>query len=130
MFGKAVRVEFENKDRFGRTVGRVFAGDVAVNVETVWRGFAWWYLTYAKKAVDLATAETEAKNAGRGFVGGQGSGAAMGVPSKHNLFGSYTTLSQADPQGTPSTRSRISVPCVRTATRCCIAGLLHSESTS
>ena len=40
-FGKAVQVEVEDKDRYGRTVGRVFVGTVAVNVEMVRRGFAW-----------------------------------------------------------------------------------------
>ena len=62
-----MRVEVEDKDRYGRIVGRVFAGGVAVNVEMVRRGFAWWFRTYAKKSADLATAETEAKNAGRGL---------------------------------------------------------------
>src|SRR5688572_11753296 len=52
-FGKAVRVEVEDKDRYGRTVGRVFAGDVAVNVEMVRRGLAWWYRSYATKAARL-----------------------------------------------------------------------------
>ena len=56
-----------DKDRYGRTVGRVFVGSHDVNAEMVRRGFAWWYRTYAKKAVDLASAETEAKNAGRGL---------------------------------------------------------------
>ena len=52
-----MRVEVEDKDRYGRIVGRVFAGGVAVNVEMVRRGFAWWFRTYAKKSADLATAE-------------------------------------------------------------------------
>lgn len=67
VFGKTVRVDIEEKDRYGRTVGRVFVGDVAVNVEMVRRGFAWWYRSYAKRAVDLATAEAEARNAKRGL---------------------------------------------------------------
>lgn len=67
VFGKAVRVEVEDKDRYGRTVGRVFVGDIAVNAEMVRRGFAWWYREYAKKSVELATAEAEARNAKRGL---------------------------------------------------------------
>jgi endonuclease YncB( thermonuclease family) len=59
VFGKTVRVDGENMDRYGRTVGRVFVGDIP--------GFAWWYRSYAKKAVDLASAETDAKNARRGL---------------------------------------------------------------
>lgn len=66
-FGKEARVEVVEKDRYGRSVGRVFVGTVDVNLELVRRGFAWWYRTYAKKATDLATAETEARNAGRGL---------------------------------------------------------------
>lgn len=66
-FGKEARVEVVEKDRYGRTVGRVFVGTVDVNLEMVSRGFAWWYRNYAKKATDLAAAEAEAKNAGRGL---------------------------------------------------------------
>jgi endonuclease YncB( thermonuclease family) len=66
-FGKSVRVEIESKDRYGRTVARVFVGITDVNAEMVRRGFAWWYRSYAKKDVALAAAETEAKNAGRGL---------------------------------------------------------------
>jgi endonuclease YncB( thermonuclease family) len=67
VFDKDVRVEVEDKDRYGRTVGRVYVGDMSVNVEMVRRGFAWWYRSYAKKAVELASAEAESKNAGRGL---------------------------------------------------------------
>ncbi len=67
VFGKVVRVEVVGKDRYGRSVGRVFVAEVDVNLEMVRRGFAWWYRTYAKKDVALATAEAEAKNAGRGL---------------------------------------------------------------
>jgi endonuclease YncB( thermonuclease family) len=63
---QTVRVEVENKDRYGRTVGGVFASDVAVNVELVRRGFAWWYRTYAKKAADLAIAEPKRRTPGAG----------------------------------------------------------------
>ena len=67
VFGRHVRVEVETKDRYGRTVGRVSAADVPVNMEMVRRGFAWWYRSYAKKDAGLATAEAEAKNARRGL---------------------------------------------------------------
>ena len=67
VYGKTVTIEVEDKDRYARTVGRVFADGVDVNLEMVRRGFAWWYRAYAKKDVALATAEAEAKNAGRGL---------------------------------------------------------------
>ena len=71
VFGKVVRVEVQADDRYERTVGRVFVGKLDVNIEKVRRGFAWWYRAYAKKAIDLAAAETEAKNAGRGLWAGK-----------------------------------------------------------
>ena len=67
VYGKTVTIEVEDKDRYGRTVGRVFADGVDVNLEMVRRRFAWWYRAYAKKDVALAKAEAEAKNAGRGL---------------------------------------------------------------
>ena len=66
-FGKEARVEVVEKDRYGRSVGRVVVGTLDINVEMVRRGFAWWYRNYAKKDAALAAAETEAKNAGRGL---------------------------------------------------------------
>lgn len=66
-FGKEARVEVVEKDRYGRSVGRVFVDSMDVNVEMVRRGFAWWYRIYAKLDTGLATAEAEAKNAGRGI---------------------------------------------------------------
>lgn len=67
VFGKVVTVEVKQKDRYGRTVGLVTADGVAVNREMVRRGFAWWYRDFAKKDVDFAKAEAEAKNAKRGL---------------------------------------------------------------
>lgn len=67
VFGKVVSVEVKDKDRYGRTVGEVFADRIAVNAEMVRRGFAWWYETYAKKATALSQAQAEAKAAKRGL---------------------------------------------------------------
>jgi|SRR5581483_2373160 len=67
VFNKAVRVEVQDKDRYGRTVGRVFVGAVDANLAMVRAGFAWWYQTYAKKATDLQSAEAEARAAKRGL---------------------------------------------------------------
>lgn len=67
VFGKEVQVQVIEKDRYGRTVGRVLIGSRNVNVEMVRLGFAWWYRHYAKKDVELAKAEAEAKNAKRGL---------------------------------------------------------------
>jgi hypothetical protein len=40
-FGRIVRVAVQDMDRYGRTVGRVYAGTVDVNAEMVRRGAAW-----------------------------------------------------------------------------------------
>jgi hypothetical protein len=42
-FHKQVRVEVQDTDRYGRTVGRVFARPLDVNAELVRRGAAWVY---------------------------------------------------------------------------------------
>lgn len=67
VFGKEVTVEVVEKDRYGRSVGRVAVGGIAVNVELVRRGYGWWYRDYAKKSVELAKAEAEARNEKRGL---------------------------------------------------------------
>lgn len=46
VFKKAVGVEKESVDRYGRTVGTVFVGDLDVNREQVKRGMAWAYRKY------------------------------------------------------------------------------------
>ena len=47
-FGRIVRVTVVDTDRYGRTVGRVFAGPVDVNAEMVRRGAAWVYRRYSR----------------------------------------------------------------------------------
>jgi endonuclease YncB( thermonuclease family) len=46
-YGKMVRIVVRDTDRYGRTVGRVFAGDQDVNAEMVRRGAAWVYRRYS-----------------------------------------------------------------------------------
>jgi endonuclease YncB( thermonuclease family) len=45
-FGNSVRVVVQETDRYGRTVGRVYAGPVDVNAEMVRHGAAWVYRHY------------------------------------------------------------------------------------
>jgi micrococcal nuclease len=42
-FGKQVRVEQQDRDRYGRVVGKVYVGSLDVNAEQVKRGMAWVY---------------------------------------------------------------------------------------
>jgi micrococcal nuclease len=46
VFGKQVKVVQQDMDRYGRTVGIVYTGDVCVNQEIIKNGFAWLYQRY------------------------------------------------------------------------------------
>jgi endonuclease YncB( thermonuclease family) len=65
-FQKPVRVEVQDTDRYGRTVGRVYAGAVDVNAELVRRGMAWVYTRYNRDPA-LPVLEAEARAARRGL---------------------------------------------------------------
>jgi endonuclease YncB( thermonuclease family) len=67
-FGKRARVVVVDRDRYGRTVGRVYVGDMDVNAEMVRRGAAWVYRKYAKDPA-LFALEAEARKAKRGLWG-------------------------------------------------------------
>lgn len=58
--GKAVLVVEQGNDRYKRTIGRVYQGDVDVNAEQIKRGMAWVYRKYSKD-VSLLPLEDEAK---------------------------------------------------------------------
>jgi len=64
VFDRAVRVEVEEVDRYGRTVGRVYAGEVDVNAQLVRRGAAWVYRRYSRDPA-LLPIEAEARAARR-----------------------------------------------------------------
>jgi hypothetical protein len=66
VFGKQVRVEQQDIDRYGRVVGRVYAGGLNVNAEQIRRGMAWVYRQYNRDKSLLAL-EQEAKNNKRGL---------------------------------------------------------------
>lgn len=60
LFGKEVRVVEQGRDRYGRTIGRVYQGDVDVSAEQIQQGMAWVYRKYTKEAA-LYLLEDEAK---------------------------------------------------------------------
>lgn len=66
IFDKTVRIEWKEKDRYGRILGRVYAGKDHVNLDMVRDGFAWHFKRYSKDQ-NLSDAETEAREAGRGL---------------------------------------------------------------
>lgn len=65
--GKDVHVHVENLDRYGRSVGRVDVEGNDVCLMMVLDGYAWWYRSYAMRAVDLEAAESEARAVRRGL---------------------------------------------------------------
>jgi endonuclease YncB( thermonuclease family) len=66
IYGETVRVVEVDHDRYGRIVGRVYAGSIDVNAEMVRRGAAWVYRKYAKGR-SLYELENEARAARRGI---------------------------------------------------------------
>ena len=66
VFGKAVRVEQQDVDRYGRVVGRVFVGGTDVSAEQVRQGMAWVYRQYLRDTT-LLNVEQEARAARRGL---------------------------------------------------------------
>jgi endonuclease YncB( thermonuclease family) len=65
-YNKQARVEQQDRDRYGRAVGKVYVGSLDMNAEQVKRGMAWVYRQYNRDKSLLAL-EQEAKNAKRGL---------------------------------------------------------------
>ena len=66
-FSEEVKVEVVEKDRYGRTVGKVILPDgKSLNHELVRAGYAWWYKAYSKD-LSLGLLEMRARLAKRGL---------------------------------------------------------------
>jgi endonuclease YncB( thermonuclease family) len=65
--GKDARIDEQGKDRYGRTLGRVYCAGIDVNAEQVRRGMAWVYVRYAPKDSPLYAVQAEANAARRGL---------------------------------------------------------------
>ena len=65
--GEGVGVDVKDTDRYGRTVGIVYKGNVNVNLEMVKSGYAWWYKKYAPFSDELSEAEQRARAEGWGL---------------------------------------------------------------
>ena len=68
IFGNDVRVAVQTKDRYGRTVGRPYVGDLDICAEMVGIGAAWAYRQYLRDQ-SLLTLESEARAEKRGLWG-------------------------------------------------------------
>lgn len=49
IYGKVVNVDVDAVDRYGRSVGVVFYGDININEEMIRSGLAWVYVDYLNK---------------------------------------------------------------------------------
>lgn len=49
IFNKQVSIEWNKKDRYGRTVGKVIVDGVDANLEQIKAGMAWWYAKYRRE---------------------------------------------------------------------------------
>ena len=67
IYDKKIRVEVLDVDKYGRYVGKVYAGARYVNRSMLKEGLAWQYKHYAADDELLAEAEARAKAAGRGI---------------------------------------------------------------
>ncbi len=68
IFGEKVVVDVQTTDRYGRTVGRPYKGDLDVCAEMVRTGAAWVYRKYLQDR-RLLELEKDAREAGRGIWG-------------------------------------------------------------
>ncbi len=66
VYGKQVKVNQQDRDRYGRVVGRVYVENLDVNAEQIKRGMAWIYRKYNRDRSLLAL-EQEARGAKRGL---------------------------------------------------------------
>jgi endonuclease YncB( thermonuclease family) len=66
VFGKQVRAEVQDTDRYGRRVARLYMDELDVNAELVRRGAAWVHPKYVKDDT-LFGLEKEARDARRGL---------------------------------------------------------------
>lgn len=61
--GKVIQVRVVDKDRYGRTIGKIYYDDhIYLNEEVVKNGLAWWYEYYARGDRDLRGAERYARD--------------------------------------------------------------------
>jgi endonuclease YncB( thermonuclease family) len=66
VFGKTVRVEVVDVDRYGRQVGRIYLGGRFINLEQARDGYAWRYPEFDRRH-EFDAAEAEAREHRRGL---------------------------------------------------------------
>lgn len=72
VFNKQARVVVQDVDRYGRTVGRVYVGNIDVNAEMIRQGAAWVYRQYARdRSLFALEDEAKATKCGNAVAGAQ-----------------------------------------------------------
>ena len=71
-FNRQVTVEYDKKDKYGRTVGKIIVDRVDANLEQIKAGMAWHYKQYQREQSEedrlaYSVAENEARRAKRGL---------------------------------------------------------------
>jgi len=97
VFGKTVRVVYTEHDRYGRTVGDVYAGEEWINLQMVAEGWAWHY-THFSDDKRLAQAEEEARRARIGLWTDPNEPVP---PWEHRQAGKKRVTRPATPEGAP-----------------------------
>lgn len=69
VFRKTVKVEFKEKDKYGRSVAVVLLDGRDIGLQMIAEGYAWWYERYARTEYAYARAERKAREAGLGLWG-------------------------------------------------------------
>jgi endonuclease YncB( thermonuclease family) len=68
IFGKQVRIDIKDIDRYGRTVGVVISSSGEnINNSLVKDGYAWWYKQYAPKDLTLRKSQYDSQKAKKGL---------------------------------------------------------------
>jgi endonuclease YncB( thermonuclease family) len=68
VYGKSVTLRTVGRDRYGRLIARVYAGDIDISLTLVREGYAWHFTRYSDDP-QLAAAQKEAQQSGRGVWG-------------------------------------------------------------
>lgn len=61
--GKLVRIEYNERDKYHRILGRIYTDGVYINLKMVKTGYAWHYAYFAPAADDIRRAEAAARQA-------------------------------------------------------------------
>lgn len=61
VMNKEVKVQVMDTDRYGRKIGKIYYDGKYLNLESVSKGYSWWYEYYSRNDKDLKEAQKRAK---------------------------------------------------------------------